>query len=77
MVVIRSRIGRRTHPSTSRGAAMDIIYRYDPYKPIVTRQLEDAAAAIEILGEGHGVMYTIVTQVHREITGRPFRGTRW
>ncbi len=48
---------------------MDIIYRYDPYKPIAPRQLEDAAAAIEILDRGHHRYTTIVTQVHKELTG--------
>jgi carbonic anhydrase len=48
---------------------MDIIYRYDPYKPIVPRQLEDAAAAIEMLNRGHERYVTIVTQVHKELVG--------
>jgi carbonic anhydrase len=48
---------------------MDIIYRYDPYKPIVPRQLEDAAAAIEMLHRGHERYVTIVTQVHKELVG--------
>ena len=46
---------------------MDIIYRYDPYRPIVPRQLEDADAAIEMLARGHERHVTIVTQVHREL----------
>jgi carbonic anhydrase len=48
---------------------MDIIYRYDPYKPIVPRQLEDADAAIEMLNRGHERYVTIVTQVHKELVG--------
>jgi carbonic anhydrase len=48
---------------------MDIIYRYDPYKPITPRQLEDSAAAIEILDQGHQRYVTIVTQVHNELLG--------
>ena len=48
---------------------MDIIYRYDPYRPIVPRQLEDADAAIEMLARGHERHVTIVTQVHRELVG--------
>ena len=48
---------------------MDIIYRYDPYRPIVPRQLEDADAAIEMLTRGHERHVTIVTQVHRELVG--------
>ncbi len=48
---------------------MDIIYRYDPYTPIVPRQLEDADAAIQLLIRGHERHVTIVTQVHRELVG--------
>jgi carbonic anhydrase len=48
---------------------MDIIYRYDPYKPITPRQLEDAAAAIEMLERGHQRYGTIVTQLHKELLG--------
>ena len=48
---------------------MDIIYRYDPYHPIAPRQLEDAAAAIAVLQQGHERYAHIVTQVHRELMG--------
>lgn len=48
---------------------MDIIYRYDPYTPIVPRQLEDASAAIETLRLGHERYTRIVTQVQREFLG--------
>jgi carbonic anhydrase len=48
---------------------MDIIYRYDPYKPIVPRQVDDAPAAIEFLIRGHERYCTIVTQVHKELVG--------
>jgi carbonic anhydrase len=48
---------------------MDIIYRYDPYKPITPRQLEDASSAIEILEHGHDRYVTIVTQVQKELLG--------
>ncbi len=48
---------------------MDIIYRYDPYQPIAPRQLEDAAAAIDVLNRGHDRYVTIVTQVHKELVG--------
>jgi carbonic anhydrase len=53
---------------------MDIIYRYDPFKPIVPRQLQDADAAIEVLREGHERYATIVTQVNRELLGHPSAG---
>ena len=48
---------------------MDIIYRYDPYRPVAPRQLEDASAAIEILSRGHERYATIVTQVRKELLG--------
>jgi carbonic anhydrase len=48
---------------------MDIISRDDPYEPITPRQLEGAAAAIEILERGHERYATIVTQVHKELLG--------
>ena len=48
---------------------MDIIYRYDPFQPIVPRQLEDASAAIEILAQGHERYATIVSQVQKELLG--------
>jgi carbonic anhydrase len=48
---------------------MDIVYRYDPYKPMTARLLEDADAAIENLRRGHDRYSTIVTQVHRELVG--------
>jgi carbonic anhydrase len=53
---------------------MDIIYRYDPYTPVLPRQLEDAAAAIEILSQGHERYANIVTQVHKELLGGPSAG---
>src|SRR5690348_11868662 len=61
----RGRAIRKLQP----GPNMDIIYRYDPYKPIVPRQLEDADAAIEMLNRGHERYVTIVTQVHKELVG--------
>jgi carbonic anhydrase len=48
---------------------MDIIYRYDPYTAITRRQLEDSAAAIDILEQGHRRYLTIVTQVQKELVG--------
>ncbi len=48
---------------------MDIVYRYDPYKPMTARLLEDADAAMDNLRRGHDRYSTIVTQVHRELTG--------
>ncbi len=32
---------------------MDVIYRYDTYKKIVPRQLDNPAEAIQALEEGH------------------------
>lgn len=48
---------------------MDIVYRYDPYKPMAARLLENAEAAIDNLRRGHERYSTIVTQVHRELAG--------
>jgi carbonic anhydrase len=48
---------------------MDIIYRYDPYKPVTSRRLEDSTAAIELLERGHQRYATIVTQVQKELVG--------
>ncbi len=48
---------------------MDIVYRYDPYRPMTARLLENAEAAIDNLRRGHQRYATIVTQVHRELAG--------
>ena len=48
---------------------MDIIYRYDPYKAITGRQLDDSDGAIQILEQGHQRYITIVTQVQKELVG--------
>ncbi len=53
---------------------MDIIYRYDPYTPIVPRQLDDALAAIEALRQGHERYASIVGRVQREFLGEPSEG---
>jgi carbonic anhydrase len=53
---------------------MDIIYRYDPYKPMTARHLEDADAAIDVLRQGHDRFTSIVTQVHEELVGVPSSG---
>ena len=48
---------------------MDIIYRYDPYKAITGRQLEDSAGAIDALERGHDRYVMIVTEVQKELVG--------
>ncbi len=53
---------------------MDIIYRYDPYTPIVPRQLDDAEAAIESLRQGHERYASIVGRVQREFLGERSEG---
>jgi carbonic anhydrase len=53
---------------------MDIIYRYDPHKPMAPRQIENATAAMEYLVRGHERYATIVTQVHKELVGAPSTG---
>ena len=45
---------------------MDIIYRYDPYKPMTPRNLADADAAIDVLRQGHDRYTTIVTRCTRK-----------
>ncbi len=32
---------------------MDVIYRYDPYSPIIPKQVSDAAAAVDLLVDGN------------------------
>jgi carbonic anhydrase len=48
---------------------MDIIYRYDPYGPLMTRILDTPAAAILALERGHDRFLTILTQVRSELIG--------
>jgi carbonic anhydrase len=50
---------------------MDVIYRYDPFEPIVHQPITDAEEAIAYLAKGHNRYSTIVTQVHREMMGGP------
>jgi carbonic anhydrase len=50
---------------------MDVVYRYDPFEPIVHQPIGDAEAALAYLVTGHNRYSTIVTQVHREILGGP------
>jgi carbonic anhydrase len=48
---------------------MDVIYRYDTYKTIVPRQLDNPAGAIQALEEGHSRHRHVVTEVRRELMG--------
>jgi carbonic anhydrase len=50
---------------------MDVVYRYDPFQPIVHQPITDAEEAIAYLARGHSRYSTIVTQVHREMMGGP------
>jgi carbonic anhydrase len=50
---------------------MDVIYRYDPFEPIVHQPIGDADEAIAYLERGHGRFATIVKQLHREMMGGP------
>jgi carbonic anhydrase len=48
---------------------MDVVYRYDPFEPIVHQPISDADEALAYLVRGHNRYATIVRQVHREILG--------
>ncbi len=50
---------------------MDVIYRYDPFEPIVHQTVADADEAMAWLASGHNRYSNIVTQVHREMMGGP------
>ena len=50
---------------------MDVIYRYDPFEPIVHQRITDADQALAYLVRGHNRYSHIVNQVHREILGGP------
>jgi carbonic anhydrase len=49
---------------------VDVIYRYDPFRPITHRPIADAAEALDYLEKGHQRYFNIVTQVQQEILGR-------
>jgi carbonic anhydrase len=48
---------------------MDVIYRFDQHKAIISRQFEDAAGAIQALEQGHSRHVHIVTELRRELMG--------
>jgi carbonic anhydrase len=48
---------------------MDIIYRYDPFSPLLPRQSMDAQRAIHELEEGHQRFRDVVTHVRKELVG--------
>jgi carbonic anhydrase len=50
---------------------MDVVYRYNPFEPIVHQPIGDAEEALAYLVRGHNRYSTIVTHVHREILGGP------
>jgi carbonic anhydrase len=50
---------------------MDVVYRYDPFEPIVRQSITDADLALAHLVRGHNRYSHIVTQLHREILGGP------
>ncbi len=54
---------------------MDIIYRYDPFAPLVPRPAMDAERAIRDLGEGHRRFREIVTLVRKELVGSNHPGS--
>jgi carbonic anhydrase len=48
---------------------MDIIYRYDPFAPLIPRQSMDAQLAIRELEDGHQRFRNVVTHVQKELVG--------
>lgn len=48
---------------------MDVIYRYDPFAPLVARQIPDANAAISALVEGNDRFQGIVTRMQERTFG--------
>jgi carbonic anhydrase len=48
---------------------MDLIYRYDPYQPLVWSPPADAEAALEILRQGNQRFVEIVDRMHRATMG--------
>ena len=50
---------------------MDVIYRYDPFEPMVHKTVANADEAMAWLAHGHDRYATIVAQLHREMMGGP------
>jgi carbonic anhydrase len=50
---------------------MDVVYRYNPFEPMVHQSITDADLALAHLERGHNRYSHIVTQVRREILGGP------
>ena len=50
---------------------MDVVYRYDPFEPILHQPIASADEAIAYLARGHDRYSAIVTHVHREMMGGP------
>lgn len=48
---------------------MDVIYRYDPFAPIVARQIPDSQAAINALIQGNDRFKNIVTRMQERTLG--------
>ena len=48
---------------------MDIIYRYEPFEPLIPRQSMDAQAAVRELEKGHERFRKIVSHVRGELVG--------
>ena len=54
---------------------MDIIYRYDPFAPLIPRQSMDAQRAIRELEEGHQRFRNVVMHVQKELVGNARPGS--
>jgi carbonic anhydrase len=50
---------------------VDLIYRYDPYQPVVAPSLPDAAAAVEALRAGNERFVEFVARMQRRTLGEP------
>ena len=48
---------------------MDVIYRYDPYAPLVTRKILDSQAAIDTLIEGNDRLIHLVERMQERTFG--------
>jgi carbonic anhydrase len=48
---------------------MDLIYRYDPFEPLMVRSLPDASSALRTLRDGHERFAEIIAQMHLHTLG--------
>lgn len=65
--MISSRLTQSTALGGLGDITLDLIYRYDPYRPIVLRRPADSAAAVQELLDGNGRLVTLVTRMQRAV----------